>query len=324
MILVKSRRRLALLIAFTVLNTASFAETLGDVLRNNQVPLPATTVANVEQRVTSYAVLDNPDAFAIAYYRDDGSNLLSPPLYLLRYFKRQHRWQTGALRQASVNIGPFSDLCFGSAQTFEEFYGVLYITTHLNPSAECTLILGQDLRLKKTLYGWYLGSLRNGLVIFHNSEVHFAPTHPMEISIYDPRKGTERKIYPPFHDTARDRYIDALDAVPPDDQWCRENNSHCETGQFSSELVGPVEINERTASFGFIAQFTSEGYGPKAEKEVGERHVIYIYRFIGEKLVHRELEIEKAEELFGTSSVGALLHPKLLQRIFRERADALK
>ena len=47
--------------------------------------------------------------------------------------------------------------------------------------------------------GWYLGGFNSGEILFHENEIHFAPTHPMHISLYDPGKEKVTPVYPPPH-----------------------------------------------------------------------------------------------------------------------------
>src|SRR6266511_4377200 len=67
---------------------------------------------------------------------------------------------------------------------------------HINPSAEQLRILSNG-KLLRELYGWELATLPDESVVYHHSQVHFAPTHFLEISVFNPQTSKEKQIYPP-------------------------------------------------------------------------------------------------------------------------------
>jgi hypothetical protein len=91
------------------------AESLGETLRAANVPVPSDAEPELRQVIASYAV-STGDPFLLAYYVDDGSGLLHPPLHVVRFDRG-----TGNFRRADVpDIGAlFQDGnrmdCLGSA-----------------------------------------------------------------------------------------------------------------------------------------------------------------------------------------------------------------
>lgn len=160
--------------------------TLAEVLRENAVPSPPSDV-DTAMTITSFGVANEPSQFAIAYYRDGGSAALTPPLYVLRYDKGAHRWQRRAFNEGDVKATfkaglapgekPTMMECLGSAE-ISTAGGFLLVSTHLSPSAECTMVLRPDLRLALAFGGWQVAAL-GSKIVFERSEVHFTSTSPL-------------------------------------------------------------------------------------------------------------------------------------------------
>ena len=62
----------------------------------------------------------------------------------------------------------------------------VHLSFHVNPSAERLLVLSRDMKLRRELYGWELATLPDERIVYHHSQIHFAPTHRLEISVFDP------------------------------------------------------------------------------------------------------------------------------------------
>ncbi|HEV8385163.1 MAG TPA: hypothetical protein VGQ11_09855 [Candidatus Acidoferrales bacterium] len=215
-----SRFAISTLVALLIATSSSpFAQTLLDVLREHRIPVGSSS-GIWQKPITSFAVLDNDANFAIAYYVDDGSGLLSPPLFLGRYDRKHHTWKDVALKKIEASFKGVPVDCMGSALSIVQQAGSYFLHTHLNPSAGCLLVLSEDLALKKTLCGRYLAAFRSGLFVYQKCQVHFAPTHPMEIALYDPVRDVETQIYPPPSDTIRAEYVNSIRRLIPSNHWC--------------------------------------------------------------------------------------------------------
>src|SRR5690349_21108888 len=97
---------------------------------------------------------------------------------------------------------------------------------HINPSAETLKILTPDMKVIAELDGWELTTLPNDVVIYHRSQVHFAPTHSLEIAVYDPNRRRDRLIYPPMPvQPVRREFIDRVAQVYKQrgQAWFREH-----------------------------------------------------------------------------------------------------
>lgn len=143
----------------------------------------------VGMHITSSATLAHDGELAFAGYKDDGTHLLNPPLYVgLR--QRGQSWRVAAITE------PGRRGHFGSAMKISAAGSLLIVDMHLTPSAGEMIVLRRDLTYVTRLYGWFLTSLPAGLVVFHRSMIHFAPAHPGELATFDPRTGVEAQLYP--------------------------------------------------------------------------------------------------------------------------------
>jgi hypothetical protein len=129
---------------------------------------------------------------------------------------------------------------------------------HINPSAEQLFIFSKDLKLVRELYGWELLALPNGSIAYHHSQVHFAPTHSAEISVFNPATGTEKQIYPPKpYQPVRSAFIQRMNELYKQrgEAWFREHNHHMDPEQFDARVVGSVTLDVATQSIVFAVQY---------------------------------------------------------------------
>ena len=155
-------RSFVLLAWLAASSSTSTAQTLAEVLKEHAISIGSSPVENFGNRITSFAVLDDATNFMIAYYIDDSSGRLRPPLFVARYAKQARKWDTAALSDAKAPWRGSQVACLGSALAIRQVVGFLFIDTHISPSAGCVLVLSKDLRFKKALYGWYLASFTSG------------------------------------------------------------------------------------------------------------------------------------------------------------------
>jgi hypothetical protein len=97
----------------------------------------------------------------------------------------------------STDIALLSETCLDTPVKPNGADRYIKVGCHISPSAEQLFVFSRNAELKGVLYGWTLATLPNEFIVYHNSEVHFAPTHSLGISIFDPATGSDKKIYPP-------------------------------------------------------------------------------------------------------------------------------
>lgn len=257
--------RLVLLASFTLLTCHALpAETLGEVLRIQNAPAAEQSLPNLDKVITSYQVLDDAKNFLIAYYVDNGQGTLDGPLIVSRFDKPARSWQTKELRGDEMR----DDSCFGSAIGAQSVGDRIYLELHINPSASCTLVLSYDLAVQKVLSGWFLGAFPDGRVVYHNNEIHFAPVHAAELSIFNPKTSQEIKIYPrkPFQSIRAAHIQKMLGFYAHNPDWCNTHNSPCDPEWFDNDIQGGVSISDKTDSLAFVIQFDNTNYWTDAER----------------------------------------------------------
>jgi hypothetical protein len=147
--------------------------------------VPAAGVSDLSHQITSYAVLDDSDWFAIAYYRYENSSALPNLLRVRVYDKRIKRWRSAELEGE-----------WGSMLHIRRAKQWWYLTGHSSPSTAPTLVLSADLRLIRELKGWPMLVLPDARLVYHNDMVHFAPAHPGSLSLYNPATGRNVRLFP--------------------------------------------------------------------------------------------------------------------------------
>jgi hypothetical protein len=129
---------------------------------------------------------------------------------------------------------------------------------HINPSAETLTILSADMKVVAELQGWELATLPNEIVVYHRNQVHFAPTHSLEIAVFDPVRQRDALIYPPMpYQPVRQQFIDKVAQAYKErgEQWFREHNHHMDPARFDSMLIGDVMVDTRSNTLSFTVRF---------------------------------------------------------------------
>jgi hypothetical protein len=173
------------------------SETLRHVLAAKNLPIAVAKLENLDKNITSGAELDDETQFLIAYYIDDGTSALNPPLYLERFDRKLGSWKGAMLEKAEARWQDMEVPCLGSVMNVTAVGNRFFFDTHINPSAGCMLIVSSDLKLEASLYGWLVGRLGTEVVIYHRSQIHFAPVHPAEIALHDLRTKYDVTLFPP-------------------------------------------------------------------------------------------------------------------------------
>lgn len=297
----------------------AFGETLGDALRQYGLTSSSLPPGHTPDRdITSYAIVSDSGAFSIAYYFDDASGTLRPPLNVLRFDRSIDEWRGTTIDESA--LGAENRHCFGSAVAGYATRQAIYFTTHITPSASCTLIFSEELNFETALYGWFLAAFPDGVVVYHNSQVHFAPTHSAELSLYDPGTGQSRKIYPiaPIR-AIREEHIRRLRVIYDDPAWCNQRNHHCDAESFDNAIHGDVSINDATDSLAFVASFDNAELAGADGLVEPPAQVLYVYRDVRDpaRIAYRELLLEDFRARFGDQPIDGALIPAVLDELFR-------
>ncbi len=301
------------------------AETLRDCLKAKGIDLTGLDSPNLDKPITSGDQVDDQDVFLTAYYLDDGSTHLHGPLQLEMLKKKTKEWLHREISQEHFDGGSIAG---GSVIGINHTKNGFYLFAHINPSAGTTIMLSPALEFRDTVFGAFLGDFANGPVVYANSMVHFAPTHPGHVSVYDPTTKSDREIYPmkPYQ-AIRLAHIAkvkaAYDKLGKD--WLRAHNHHGDPEQFSN-YIGKAATSDATESLAFIASFDNveseaDECGNLSRCRDSFTDVVYVYRHVRTKglTAYREMLMEDVKAKFGDVPLSRLLESKAIEAIFDER-----
>lgn len=323
-ILVRRTTNLILIASLSILSGGSaVSQTLKEALAEKHLNGGAEKLANGDKKITSGAELDDANQFVIAYYLDDGTGDLNPPLFIDRYDRKGQEWKSVALPDAQSQSANLDEPCLGSILDIKSSAGRMFLETHNNPSAGCLLVLSPDLKLEVSLYGWLLGQLGTDMLVYHRSQVHFAPVHPAEIAVYDLRSKHDVTIFPPKVPSAirRARTAQLREFYKLNQAWCSKNDDPCDPESFDSALQGPVATDEAAAALAFLVSYEQIQYAPgDVQKPSGPKDVLYVFRRVDDqpKMEFREMPWDEAKRRFGEIPLQGLLDPGVLAKIFSE------
>jgi len=266
-------------LATWLIGTAS-GLTLESVLAEHGIPLGGLTEHERQQAITSFAVSKDGPVFLLAYYDYAGPDALPPLIHVFRFDKTTGHASRGALRDTDIRIDPslgeiakIPGICLGAALSVSEENELIAIDTHINPSAGCVLLLGGDLHFKAALPGWLLGRVGNQLIIEGNM-MHFAPTSPESLGIFDPERKQLIPIYPGADDAKRREFSKLLQEHLPSESWCQEFNNPCDPKNFTTGITN-VKVDAVRNAFSFEATMSANGFGKDVEAVVRPQRVRY-------------------------------------------------
>ncbi|HEY0511295.1 MAG TPA: hypothetical protein VGH73_05295 [Thermoanaerobaculia bacterium] len=265
----------------TFAETGAGQETLAELLAGEQIDFQVPHSEDLGSPITNGDVLDTPETRIIATYAANGGRL-----YVFRRSKAQGSWRGAEVRwpeasETACKGGSITDIAVAN--------GTIYLTGHINPSAACTLVLAETLEAQDTLYGWPVAQFQDGRIVYQHSEIHFAPTHYAELSIYDPVKRQHHQLYPPKPETPlRRHYLERVRAAyarccvdhPP--AACGSefsNHNHPCNPEFFESSLGEVVVDDATDSLTFRVRY---------EDIVGTEDVMYVVRHLREAPEVRE------------------------------------
>jgi hypothetical protein len=136
--------------------------------------------------------------------------------------------------------------------------GFIHIDSHINPSAGRLIVLTHDLQLVNALYGWEIATLPDQSVVYHHSQIHFAPTHSLEISVFNPVLMKEKKLYPPEPaQPVRARFMTRVadEYRKRGEDWFRDHNHHMNAELFDSSLFSEVVVDAAAKALSFDVRF---------------------------------------------------------------------
>jgi len=290
---------------------------LGNVLEAFCIPAPTAVDLNMP---IQYGAYDGKTEFVLALQRVHSSDSLDPnSVQIMRYDKQAKAWTRADLTGFKTEVLPgLVAPCLGAAGGVEKFGELLYVSIQLSPSAACQLVVSSDLKLRTVLSEWPVTHFPSGAVVLQGSMVHFAPTHPLRLSFFDPQNATSVTIYPPVSDQLRSAYIKRLRTQLPQADRCHGENCESDPERFGGDL-GSIAVDEKTGSLAFVVKFSPIGFiSSEKLKHSPEwfEEVVYFYRLFPGPVIHREFLAVQVKLRYGTSSLDELLKPDMLARVF--------
>jgi hypothetical protein len=283
---------------------------------------------NLDEPV-QYAGYNAVDEFVLAYNTVAPSGAVEHPLRIVRLDKLNQTWTGADFPDIETEILPnLKGQCLGAVGDLQKVGPRFYVGIELSPSAGCVAVVSTDLKLQVAISGGIIAKVPSGPVIVEGSTRHFAPTHPLRLSMFSPRDGSIKSIYPVENDPFRARYIQRLRTeVSPADR-CEGENCELDPEQFDNELANicystgckpAIAVNDETESLAFIVQFSPIGFirleRVKDSPEWDEQ-AVFVYRFLDGTVDHREFAASEMQTRFGITSIDALLAPEVLKRVF--------
>ncbi len=300
-------------------------DTLRQALAAKHLPTDAAKLANFDKSITSWAELDDANQYVIAYYLEDGTDELNPPLFVDRYDRKRAEWKSASFPDAHTNSAEPGDNFYGSVLRVGTLGRRFFLDTHMNPSAGCLLVLSPDLKLEASLSGWFERMLGEDTLIYQRSQMHFAPVHRAEIALYDLRTRRDMTLFPRKPDSAirRARTAQLAEFYKANKEWCKENDDPCDPENFDSALQEEVATNEAEAAIAFLISYEQiQLVAGDVQKPSGPKDVLYVYRRVDDeaKMEYREMLLEDAKARFGTAKLQDFVQAEILQKIFAEAA----
>jgi hypothetical protein len=320
---------------FTLMAPFCSAETLKEMMQREGIPAGLSQTTDLQKKITSGADTDVEDSKIVAtYVQAANSTTLDDEFYVFRLDKRSSRWSGTKLNWPELETtrtdGRVKSCHGGSFVRIDASENFIYLDGHINPSASCTMVVTRDLKFHSTFYGWVVRQFKEDSVLYEHSEVHFAPTHYVELSLYDPIDRTSRKIYPlkPYQRLrlayiaeVQTAYNECCPRLQPDntlvlplkDCGPKFGNHHCNAELFDNSLTGDLEINYVTDSLAFSTTFN----------DVTEKHpvVVYVFRNISDptQMQYREFLQDDLVRVYGNHSLSEYLSPSMLSTLFASK-----
>jgi hypothetical protein len=240
---------LVLLATLLLVAAEARAETLRAVLTGHGVGTPPAGLAALDQPLASYQVLDDAADVLVLWPRDaDGDG----PLEAVRFARASGRWSARTIAWTeSAAAGSLPSTACRSGLALERFPGGFLLRAHINPSAECTVVLGPDLAVRGVLAGWPVATFADGRLVYQRNQVHFAPVHPVALALFDLR-GRETALYPPrpprgLRLARIDRARSLLTA-----SWCRAHDHPCDPETLDESVVSDVAVDPAGDALAFV------------------------------------------------------------------------
>lgn len=244
--------------------------TIGAVLRETGIALKPDLPASLQHEiVTNGAEMSDDRDFIYAGWSMNGGHFGT--LHVLAVDRRTGVWKHRTYKGGDT--GDDAALVGGSILDVRASRRFIGLDMHHSPSAGTTWVLRRDLSRAGVFYGWIKEWLPNDLMVYEHSQIHFAPTHALEVAIYDPVAARSSSIYPVAGGSEVRRAFVARvktrwGALGED--WFRTHNHHGDPERFDSSS-GRFVVDWHSRAMAFEVRFedytaTSDGRSAETER----------------------------------------------------------
>ena len=250
---------------------AQRVSTLREALIKHEIPLERGAPADLDRPLPSYAIDDSPDLFVIGF--DVGDSLR-----VSAFDRRTHTWSHAWLER-SRQRAPAWDV--GSLLKIHHTEQHIVLDTHQSPSAGTVIVLSRSLVPVTTPAGWVVRALPTGTVVYQRGDVHFAPTHALELWTWNPETSRDVQLYPVEPaDSVRRAYVDTVRSIYQrvGEAWFRQQNHHMDPERFDSRLATSVVASPSGRELIFLVRY---GGGDGTAAATPTLHVVVRCRGVG-------------------------------------------
>lgn len=282
---------------------------LGAAIAAEKLPLDGLPVS-ADLPISSYRAARSTTETVIAY-RDLNGTELGRTIGVLIYDKTAKRWSS--LSVAEHEEGDEAEYGAGDVSEVRATSTFIYIDTHVNPSAGLLIVVSRDGKVRKGLWGWTSIILPDDRVVYHASQVHFAPTHPMELRVYEPGQPTSAALYPikPWLPVRR-TFIEKVTSLTTTLRRSGAAEDLPESpDQFDSSLVDKPVADKAGRVIAFLVEF---GEPSKPSSPRPERVVVKCDTRSAERTTACTEE-RLADVIRGNPQLGSLSSEALLRRV---------
>ena len=275
------------LIAVLLLVLPASAETLRELLDANSIPQTSFTAAELDQEINGNAARKDPYT-VIAYMRLKGEVLTGYPS-LVRYDS-----STGAVLHAEIKPDD-PKTCCGSPGDITIVGDFVTVSFDISPSAVATLVIGKDLKLVTTIYGFGIEPIAPAQVVFIENMVHFAAVHPERLAFLDLATGRKAELYPPKGDLLRTAFAHEHAKGIPSAATCAAMNDPCRPELYDETIV--VLGGDGAGAFALAVSRAAVHAAKEGQpgQTVAAEDALYVYAPSGDKWNYCEQKLTPAE-----------------------------
>jgi hypothetical protein len=250
------------------------AETLHDILARNGIP--ESSFSKTELAQDGAGLAQDFAGNVVVAFAPLNNNIENAVLRVIRFDRAD---KDSLVTKRDLTGSDISSECVHSVFDISRYAGRLFLIADINPSASCTIMLNaRDLVLQGTFFGWPDAHVGESGMVFEEDQVHFQPVHPLRLRFVDLKNQSAPEIYPPDHDSLREKFAAELRKHVPSHAWCADNNNPCDPLNFEEEIRDDVMPDPSGTGFAFIVHRTADGFGDAALASVSESNAVYIYR----------------------------------------------